>query len=358
MAEMEEGGEPGDLSLVPAQNPLVSMSVQNAGLMAMGAWSDQEFAHVVKTVKSGLQRLDTIINEVLERGVDYDEPAWMKPDENGRKKKNLLLPGAEKLCFMLKLIAGYGVTRTVGEAGEPAVHYGVQCLLHLGSLDGPVVATGVGSANSHETKYRYRMSERVCPECGKDTLRKSKFPDKKTGDKGFYCHAKAGGCGAQFVSTDERITNQVAGSVENPDPMDLDNTLLKMAKTRALRDAVKSATAGSGRLTQDLEDFTPSNVSVESRAEVVEDAEAQRAVRAEEEGTRLLLISEIWTSARRANLKKVGEVLKEIANGLRIDVPRRLADLTTEQMKKASEHLGALAQIAEENADESQRTQA
>ncbi|KKK67335.1 hypothetical protein LCGC14_2955110, partial [marine sediment metagenome] len=64
-----------------------------------------------------------------------------------------------------------------------------------------------------------------------------------------------GGCGAKFAETAEAIISQPEGRVENDDPYTLVNTLLKMAKKRALVDAVLSATRSSGLFTQDVEDF-------------------------------------------------------------------------------------------------------
>ena len=46
----------------------------------------------------------------------------------------------------------------------------------------------------------------------------------------------------------------MAGEVENPDPWDLDTTLLKMAEKRAHVDATLRACAASGLFTQDIED--------------------------------------------------------------------------------------------------------
>lgn len=113
---------------------------------------------------------------------------------------------------------------------------------------------GGGAANSWEKKHRYRGSNRTCPSCGcEGTIRRSGF--EKDGDKGWYCHRKEGGCGANFHSTDPAITEQQAGQRENPDPWDVENTLLKMANKRAQVDATLRVTATSGLFTQDVEDL-------------------------------------------------------------------------------------------------------
>jgi hypothetical protein len=55
--------------------------------------------------------------------------------------------------------------------------------------------------------------------------------------------------------------SQAAGRVENADLADTYNTVLKMAKKRALVDATLTATAASDIFNQDLEDYTPPEVA-------------------------------------------------------------------------------------------------
>jgi len=63
--------------------------------------------------------------------------------------------------------------------------------------------------------------------------------------------------------------SQAAGRVENTDLADTYNTVLKMAKKRALVDATLTATAASDIFTQDLEDYTPPEVAEAVRTGVV-----------------------------------------------------------------------------------------
>ena len=78
-----------------------------------------------------------------------------------------------------------------------------------------------------------------------------------SGEKGWYCHQKIGGCGVQFGAKDERIIGQQPGQVDNPDPHDVENTLVKIAAKRSYIDGTLRATATSGLFTQDLEDQLP-----------------------------------------------------------------------------------------------------
>jgi predicted RNA-binding Zn-ribbon protein involved in translation (DUF1610 family) len=128
---------------------------------------------------------------------------------------------------------------------------------------GLVIAAGEGLCTSKERKYGVRKAMRVCPECGEPQIRRSKFPPKPSdstyieggeNEPGWYCWKKEGGCGANYVSDDSRITGQPEGEIPNPDLPDTWNTVLKMADKRALVAAVLNGTAASDVFTQDVED--------------------------------------------------------------------------------------------------------
>jgi hypothetical protein len=230
---------------------------REAGINALARMSEFEFEERMKALRVGLERFDRMMGDLLTTGSHHGADLMTV---EGIDKPILTLSGAEKTCFVARLVPTFAVERTTGAPpSSPAIHYLVRCDLHLGNTDGPVVAQGVGSCSSHERKYRWRTAEKSCPECGVlGTIIRSKFPARAgtpfAGTKPFYCWKKKGGCGIEFSETDERITRQVLGMVENPDPYDLDNTLLKMAKKRAFVDATKTATASSGRVTVDLEE--------------------------------------------------------------------------------------------------------
>ena len=115
-----------------------------------------------------------------------------------------------------------------------------------------LIAQAEGSCNSFEVKYRYRVQQRVCPECGAAAIRQAKPKDGKDG--GFYCWRKLGGCEANFHHDEPRILEQKLGRIENPDIFDMENTGLKMADKRALVAATLIATGCSDLFTQDIED--------------------------------------------------------------------------------------------------------
>lgn len=245
-----------------------------AGTFALAAMSDDEFAARLAALKRGRNRIAAIQRELMDKDVDYGTIP-------GTPKPTLLKPGAEKLNDIYGHRADFHPERIVGDnLTAPALAYQTRCELHLGSLDGPVVAVGYGSANSWERKHRYRTGERACPACGVvGTLLRS-----KRGQPEWFCWAKKGGCGATFRIDDPKIAGQVVGDIENPDPWDLDTTLLKMAEKRAHVDATLRATAASGLFTQDVEDLpqrdeTPPTETAEPpktlRAVVLEQPEAE-----------------------------------------------------------------------------------
>lgn len=178
----------------------------------------------------------------------------------GTNKDTLLKPGAEKLVSFFGLTPVFEDVTVIEDFtgaqhnGEPLLYYREKCKLYRGEM---LVATADGSANSWEEKYRYRRAERVCPNCGQAAIMRSKYApkDQPSAEPGWYCNAKAGGCGGSFPAKDPAIVNQVAGRVPNPNPADLANTILKMAQKRALVAATLIAVNASEFFTQDVEDM-------------------------------------------------------------------------------------------------------
>lgn len=222
------------------------------GAIALAMITDADFESRITAMKVGRDRVRRIQSELMREDEDYG----VIP---GTKKPTLLKPGAETLCQAYGLVPSFKNDTILGDGfTTPHIRIVTTCELHMGSKDGPVVGEGGGAANSWERKHRYRTAQRHCPACGVDgAIKRSKFEDRVTGDKGWYCHAASGGCGKQFKSDDPAITDQQGGQVENPDPFDVENTLLKMSAKRAQIDAVLRATATSGLFTQDVEDIAP-----------------------------------------------------------------------------------------------------
>ena len=169
----------------------------------------------------------------------------------GTQKPVLLKPGAEKLCDIYGYVIRTEVVNRIEEWQPPGFfHYEVRCDL-VSKRTGAIVGSGVGSCNSMESRYRWRQAERTCPECHQATIIKG----KEEYGGGWLCFKKKGGCGAKFTDGDAQIMEQSVGRVLNDDIYTLVNTILKMAKKRAVVDATLSVTRSSALFTQDAEDF-------------------------------------------------------------------------------------------------------
>lgn len=142
-------------------------------------------------------------------------------------KPTLLKPGAEKLNKMHGLADRYEITEKTEDYRTPFFCYTVKCTLtHINS--GEVISEGLGSCNSMESKYRYRwIGEKKLP----------KDFDKEADDVVM----KVGQYGNVYRLDNDDVCSQV-------------NTIMKMAKKRALVDATLSACRLSSVFTQDFDD--------------------------------------------------------------------------------------------------------
>lgn len=199
--------------------------------------------YTLQLAKQRREQLVKFTREMMVEGVDFGAIGG-----TDRKKNTLLKPGAEKLSSFFGLTPRFDpMPGCVEDWKGGFFHYRYRCVL---SRNGIIVGDGIGSCNSREKKYRYRYADRLCPACGKPTIRNA----GADWDCKYYCHKKSGGCGERF-GADPRIESQKAGLVENPEPFDAVNTLDKMAQKRSLVAAVLIAVNASEFFTQDLEDF-------------------------------------------------------------------------------------------------------
>ncbi len=203
--------------------------------------SEDDFKRRVQLAKLELNRMREIQRSIMAPEVDYG----VIP---GTDKPTLFQPGAQVLNRMAAYRPSYTPERFNGDGfTAPILGYNVRC--QLLDQNGQIVGEGFGAANSWEKKHRYRYADKVCPECGAESIRRSKSDDPSA----YYCWRKIGGCGVQFDpgKQSESLDAQPA-MTENPDPHDLDNTLLKMSCKRAYVAATVQAHACSGQFAQDL----------------------------------------------------------------------------------------------------------
>jgi hypothetical protein len=189
------------------------------------------------------------VQAIMEKGRDFGPIP-------GTDKPTLLKPGAEKLCTFFGLTKQFEIIERTEDwtgkehGGEPFFYYLYRCKLLRGDK---LIAESDGSANSFETKYRWRSAKRVCPACGKPAIIKGKADY----GGGWLCFKKQDGCGAKFAEDDKAITDQQVGRIPNADIADQVNTLQKMAQKRALVGTTLLAVNASEFFTQDVEDMQP-----------------------------------------------------------------------------------------------------
>jgi len=175
-------------------------------------------------LRQRLEELRQFVKEYMVPGEDYGIIGDSKP--------TLFKPGAEKLCDVYGLSAGEAHIEFTRDDTKTPIYISYRVSLPLISrIDGKIIMVGVGSANSWEKKYRWRwVTEReLPPDLPKETLKQATF--------------------------DGKYGSYIKYRIPNDEIDDLDNTLLKMAKKRALIDAVLSATRSSALFTQDIEDL-------------------------------------------------------------------------------------------------------
>lgn len=185
-------------------------------------------------------------------------------------KPTLLQPGAQLLAHLFRLRPEYEVIESDLAGGHK--RFRVQCRLYfIGSTPELRISEGVGESSSMESKHRFRNAAAVVTPTGDPVppaywdIKNKQGPDAA---KKWAANAYDG----KSVSTKKidgawQFVIVEGGSdekVENSNPADVFNTVLKIAKKRAFVDATITATASSDFFTQDLEDIRENIAAVES----------------------------------------------------------------------------------------------
>lgn len=154
----------------------------------------------------------------------------------GTNKPTLLKPGAEKIAKLLGLADQYEIIDRQEDWNKPFFSYLVRCrLTHVSS--GVIISEGLGECNSMESRYRWRW------------VFQSELPaHAQNGDKQEHDRPVT-----KLVNTRNGKVRMYR--VDNDDVFSQVNTILKIAKKRALVDAALSAGRLSDVFTQDIEDM-------------------------------------------------------------------------------------------------------
>lgn len=217
----------------------------------------------VLTVEDSIKRykaIERFVRECMTEGIDYGKP----PGFPAESKPFLYKPGAQKLSAFFGYVPRYDLMTEIedwtGEdhATEPLYYYKFRCTL---TKNEERVGEGIGSCNSWEAKYRYRLSAPKCPTCGMEAV----IVGKAEYGGGFVCFKKKGGCGSKFADDDARIVDQPKGRVPNPEIPDVINTVQKQAEKRAYVEACLSATGASAFFSQDEDVVKPPPASETGR---------------------------------------------------------------------------------------------
>lgn len=186
-------------------------------------------------IQAQVNTIQHVMKQVMKQDVHYG----IIP---GTKTPSLYKPGAEKIMATFRLSADPDVTDL---SDSDQIRYQVK--IRLLTNTGVFVGSGIGECSSNEEKYKWRRA--ICDEefdeCAPDRRR-----EKWT--KGW-----------------QNKPNYKQKQIRT-EPADLANTILKMAKKRALIDAVLTATAASDFFTQDVEDLPPEYVDQEAQPKTTE----------------------------------------------------------------------------------------
>ena len=184
----------------------------------------------------------TYVKSALVQGIDYGVIPGCGD------KPTLLLPGAQKALMFYNSYPTFKV-RTQ-ELNDGHADFQVKAVV-IYRPNASQIGEGVGSACTKEKKFRRGggggAAMPACPKCG-EVLRRSNH------EEGYYCWTKHGGCGGKFPLNDPAFKTGKAMKTLDESAWETRNTVLKMAKKRALVDAALTLGCLGEMFTQDLEE--------------------------------------------------------------------------------------------------------
>ena len=153
-------------------------------------------------------------------------------------KPTLLKSGAEmlRMVFNLRTTCNKDDVEITNEGNG---HKTYEICMHISNKDKEIIATGLGTCSTMESKYKYR----------------SQLTDRKVPSEYWESRDKALLGGPQYSPKKVKGAWLISERVEHDNPADYYNTVKKMAKKRAMADGILTATCSSDLFTQDLEDL-------------------------------------------------------------------------------------------------------
>lgn len=177
----------------------------------------------VDQLTNNLKLIQDAMKSVMSEGVDFGKIA-------GSDKPALYKPGAEKISALFRLGAE-PMKLEETDVGDDGIRYRFTLRIFHIPTD-QTVGYGMGSCSTLETKYKWRAAVGGEWENTDATRRRLAF--------------KRGKQGSTYTVNQVRM-----------ETADVDNTVLKMAKKRALVDGILICTAASAMFEQDLDDMDP-----------------------------------------------------------------------------------------------------
>jgi hypothetical protein len=248
----------------------------------------QEGGINLNRVKEQRDAIQQLLKEVLREGIDNDYAVIP-----GTKKRTLLKPGAEKICSLFGFAVEPIITK---ERIGDDVSFSVT--VRLTTNGGTVfLGEGVGEASTLESKFAWRAA--VCQE-EYDSLVMEPHRRRMHWKKGYQ-------------GANPTVEMQIRET-----PADKMNNMLKIAKKRAMIDAVLTVTAASDIFTQDLEPLLDKNGGKSSAP--VSGRQVEDARRAElitpEEGKAFF---KAWKVAGKREVEQVKQYMKVHCGGITDD---------------------------------------
>lgn len=171
-------------------------------------------------VKANVQLVQRVMESVMKKDVHYG----VIP---GTDKPTLLKPGAEVLMSTFRIAVDPQIEDL---SGPDEIRYRIRCV-GTHQTSGTIMGAGIGECSSNEEKYKWKRTynQKEFDATPEDRRRIKYFKDNE----------------AKQIRTE---------------PADVANTILKMAKKRALVDFTLTALAASDIFAQDLEDMDPDQI--------------------------------------------------------------------------------------------------